>query len=370
MINAFIKYTTSLFLSLFFTVSLAIAGAGTEIHRIVFFGDSLSDNGNLFSATWKYMPKLPPYFDGRFSNGEVWAEAMARYFDETHAVTSVNYAYGGQTAIFHNPVKGYLPYTLSLAVDSYLLHSSFAERANTLFVIWIGGNDYLPGSTQIELLSVSVTNKIKDIIASLIYHGGKNFLVLNLPDLGRMPYANDMQISDMLTAATQMHNEKLRYAIDDLQENYLEENIQLFDLASLFSAVLDNVEMFNKKYHINITNVVNSCWHGGYTVRGVDAPQKAIAGDLQRFLQHDKKTLDALSDSTQASVAKYITESPALLEAYSFSKSALPQAVCDNPDEYVFWDRVHPTRIVHRLLANVVIDYVKDNYRYDMEFKK
>ena len=41
-------------------------------------GDSLSDPGNLYAATGGAQPQSPPYYEGRFSNGPVWAETVAK----------------------------------------------------------------------------------------------------------------------------------------------------------------------------------------------------------------------------------------------------------------------------------------------------
>ncbi|WP_339383229.1 SGNH/GDSL hydrolase family protein [Oculatella sp. LEGE 06141] len=41
------------------------------------FGDSLVDTGNLFAATIGLVPPSPPYFDGRFSNGPLAVERLA-----------------------------------------------------------------------------------------------------------------------------------------------------------------------------------------------------------------------------------------------------------------------------------------------------
>jgi hypothetical protein len=43
--------------------------------RLVVFGDSLSDNGNLFELIGQ---PLPPYWDGRSSNGPTYAEQLAQ----------------------------------------------------------------------------------------------------------------------------------------------------------------------------------------------------------------------------------------------------------------------------------------------------
>ena len=55
------------------------------------FGDSLSDDGNLFDLTGN---PPPPYFEGRFSNGPVWADTAAGAV----AGPTANFAFGGARA--------------------------------------------------------------------------------------------------------------------------------------------------------------------------------------------------------------------------------------------------------------------------------
>ena len=50
--------------------------AASVFSQIYAFGDSLSDNGNVFAATGMGFPPAP-YAQGRFSNGPVWAENLA-----------------------------------------------------------------------------------------------------------------------------------------------------------------------------------------------------------------------------------------------------------------------------------------------------
>ena len=65
--------------------------------RLVVFGDSLSDNGNLYLASGGTQPPSPPYYQGRFSSGPVFTELLG--FDAANfngSVTgSINYAFGG-----------------------------------------------------------------------------------------------------------------------------------------------------------------------------------------------------------------------------------------------------------------------------------
>ena len=57
------------------TVSPAKAQSPTG-GRIVAYGDSLTDNGNLFAITNPHNPP-PPYFQGRSSNGPTWVEVLS-----------------------------------------------------------------------------------------------------------------------------------------------------------------------------------------------------------------------------------------------------------------------------------------------------
>ena len=66
-------------------VSAADAAGAQTYNRLVVFGDSLSDNGNLYAATGGTTPTSPPYYQGRFSNGPVFTELLGfnvgRYAD-------------------------------------------------------------------------------------------------------------------------------------------------------------------------------------------------------------------------------------------------------------------------------------------------
>ena len=70
------------------------------VQQIIFFGDSLTDDGNLYEASYKIMPKSPTYYLGRFSNGPVWAEKVSEYLQNKYQIQSENFAVGGATVIF------------------------------------------------------------------------------------------------------------------------------------------------------------------------------------------------------------------------------------------------------------------------------
>ena len=114
------------------------------INQLIFLGDSLSDNGNLYQTLLKVLPKSPPYYRGRFSNGFTWAEQVGTAYYKKYYANYHIYAVGGATTILHNPITDpfIAPATLEEQLYLYLTQFLFTDKTNTLFAIWIGGNDY------------------------------------------------------------------------------------------------------------------------------------------------------------------------------------------------------------------------------------
>ncbi|WP_414589533.1 SGNH/GDSL hydrolase family protein [Scytonema sp. PCC 10023] len=66
-----------------FSFMLPLNASAANFSQIFVFGDSFSDTGNTFNATGGLVnpknarPPEPPYFQGRFSNGKLWVEYFA-----------------------------------------------------------------------------------------------------------------------------------------------------------------------------------------------------------------------------------------------------------------------------------------------------
>jgi phospholipase/lecithinase/hemolysin len=170
--------------------------AHAAYNGIVFFGDSLSDTGNIWYATGGFPPA--PYYQGtsgaapdrtggQWSDylGPSWPSVFAAKFGLL-ATPSVaggnNYAWGGaRTGV--NPDATAAPW-LDQQVDLYL-GTGTPPSANALYSLMIGGNDVAN-----NLLVPNVVPGIASIVTSLtdLYNaGGRQFLVANVADIGATP---------------------------------------------------------------------------------------------------------------------------------------------------------------------------------------
>ncbi len=328
-------------------------------NTLVFFGDSLTDNGNLYNFSLGIIPKSPPYFKGRFSNGATWAELVADNYKTRYNYESANYAVGGETTYFHNPFDGFLPYTFSESIDHYLFRNAFYDKSHSLFFIWIGANDYLPQKNADETISDKVVSTITDNIERLIANDGKNFLIVNLPDLAKTPEGRSGDTQTILAALTSSHNKKIADAVIALRNKHPDINIQFFNVSEMFDAMVENPEKFNQKYHVHITDTMHSCWEGGFTLQQKRMLQQSMKNNLIQQIKSNPATKNIDAEA----LSKYIASSPSLAEAYQVGAASANGSVpCPNQDEYIFWDHVHPSAVAQYLLSKAFVEFIDQHY--------
>lgn len=315
--------------------------------QLIFFGDSLTDNGNLYRTLFKILPKSPPYFEGHFTNGPAWSDEVAEHFGKKNATRYLNYAVGGATTILRSPFQGFLPWELKDEVNKYLIENLLINKSNNLFVIWMGANDYLSGQPNVDKATTDVISKTVFNIHYLIKWGAKHFLILNLPDLSRVPFSATVNYRENLHQLTLAHNKKLALAVEELKKNS-NLTIVYYDIYSVFD------DMLNQPAKYKIKNTIDACWPGSYTLRDQHA---ILEGELQQTLP---KNISEKIDTHQLS--QFLLNSPSLSATYSTGKLyEHAYTPCDNPNEFLFWDKVHPTAMVHHILAELVIKQLEKN---------
>ncbi|ODN42548.1 SGNH/GDSL hydrolase family protein [Piscirickettsia litoralis] len=316
-----------------------------DVKRILVFGDSLSDKGTLFEYSQGVIPSSKSYYNGMFSNSDVWAKLLKNDLKKYNIEVS-NYAVGGATAVL-NPDLKHLPYSLSsenTAFQANALDKHWKDYNQFLAIIFIGANDYLTVQNNIstetqKTLTSEVINSIDSQVQSLIAKGVKKFVFLTLPNLSFTPESKDDLHNTTATAnLSTMHNNKLRALVKSYQNSSDESNsgevFKLIDIAPLFNDLVSDDPVIrdqtNKKYNLHITNIEDSCWHGSYTLLQQQANNPTSA------ILNANPTLPRTAD---------------ILVAIKTSESG---EMCSNPENYIFWDRVHPTKQIHQVLYQTI----------------
>lgn len=237
----------------------ATASSASAYSDIYVFGDSLSDSGNIYAATGGFPP--PPYFNGRFSDGPTYADNLAGMFGfglTPSLLGGHNYAFGGATAAPGSSV-GPLATDLGTQVNSFRALSGAAD-ANALYVVWAGGND-LRAATPLTATTVigNALTGVSSAITGLYAEGARNFLVMNMPNLGLTPEAiggGPLQVGGA-TFLSATYNSGFDSVINGLRLGLAGEDIRTLDTFSLLNTVVANPGAYG------FTDVDSSCIDAG-----------------------------------------------------------------------------------------------------------
>ncbi|HLO88362.1 MAG TPA: SGNH/GDSL hydrolase family protein [Nostocaceae cyanobacterium] len=234
---------------MFLSCLIPLPASASGFSQIYAFGDSLVDNGNAYQYTNGAIPPFP-YFQGRFSNGPVWAE----YLGNSLGVSTTNYAIGGATTGIYNTLIPSQPTALpglTQQIQGFLNTNQQAD-SQALYIIWAGANDYLGAGVQDANQPVS---NLVNAVQSLAQRGAKNFLIPNLPDLGNLPGTRNTNFAGGLTAISNWHNFVLNQALTGLNQQQSEIKISVLDIYSLVNRAFVSPNDFG------YTNVTDSCFN-------------------------------------------------------------------------------------------------------------
>jgi len=280
---------------------------------MVVFGASLSDSGNGFAllrdnstppdygADALRIPNAPYARGGHhLSNGPTWAEQFARSIQLPFSAkpafvgnsrNATNYAVGSARAWDDG-----MNFNLSNQVNAFLADTNVMAPPGALYAIEMGGNDVrdaLEAFSQAEdglaILQAAVLSIVQQI-STLHAAGAREFLVWNAPDVGLTPAVRAL---DAVTPGVAVFASQLTEIF----------NAGLSDALSLLSLL------------------------PGIHLAQLDANQlmHEIVADPAAF---------GLTNATSACITP-----------------GVPPFACTNPDEYLFWDGIHPTTAAHAILA-------------------
>lgn len=278
------------------------ASAFTGIYVL---GDSLSDTGNVFAAsaaaTGVGSPP-PPYFQGRFSNGPIWIDQLAQklnldyptpFIQVANGATpqgGINFAFGGATTTVANTIDANL-FALPQQVGAFqtlLNPNQQPVDPDALYILAFGSNDYVP-TTSVDF--VPFTN----------------------PD---QTLAN---ISDAIQALAS-------FGVKNLLVPNLS-NLGDTPLAlSLGQSVSNNLNQLTQEHNAGLSTLI------------ADFNQNPALG--LNIIPLDINSLFS---------------NPQNLGFANFTEPCLninTQTLCNNPEDYFYWDFIHPTTPAHSLVAD------------------
>ena len=243
-------------------VLLALLGVGlstpsnAQFSKLVTFGDSVSDTGNIASVTFNFPY---PFYQNRISNSLVLADYLAASIG-SNANPSLHLAGetgGSNYAILGGNIVGGDREDLAAQVDAYLARNGGQADSGALFLVLIGGND-LRDVRSIKTSSIAqaqldtILTSLIDQLQRLIEAGVKNLVVPNVADIGGLPETLKREASD--PGVSQRANEYTRYFNLRLQQALLNVErgnrvrILSFDLFAAFNSVLNRASQLGFQY--------------------------------------------------------------------------------------------------------------------------
>ncbi|CAB4419331.1 unnamed protein product [Rhizophagus irregularis] len=282
-----------LFLSILFIILLFFEDSifAIKLDSMIVLGDSYSDNGNgVFKISDGSFPP-PPYFEGRFTNGPVWVE----YLSKKLGLNSVNYAAGGAT------------------INSLTVPSSS------------GFND--------EIEVPGIRQQVNDYVneaheEGISYKGNENLYVVT--SFGN-DYIHTIRHGPGIVSPEQV----IGQFITNLQTLYIE-----VGAVNILVTTLPNIADFpgfsrsNESERAFLSKLVND--HNMLLKQALDV-LKFDFGKIKTFVIDIEKVFDKFS--------KQNSNVPCLTINHYGTH------VCDYPDDFLFWDNLHVTTIVHEAIA-------------------
>lgn len=236
----------------------SMAGDASAQGRVISFGDSLTDNGNL--AAFGAAPPAP-YFNGRFSNGITWTEILAggsqnSPFQGTGVAGSTNLAFGGA----RTDTLVAAPPGIPTQVGTFAaLGGTYGPR--DLVTVWGGANNVFQflgsgaplSQATITANSVAAANSELAAIQSIVTQGGRTILVGNLPDIGASPQFAGTAGAGAATLGAGAFNAALSTGLRQIAAASPGVNVIQMDTNLLFQQVTANAAAFG------FTNVTQQC---------------------------------------------------------------------------------------------------------------
>jgi thermolabile hemolysin len=250
------------------------------------FGDGFSDTGNAFQATGGVLA-APPCGDSRFADDLIWIDYLADYLwlslrpsTSSRPGEGINFAIGGATTgtdnLFPAAVPN-LPELPGLQQQIKAFTTALKKKKadpDALYIIWAGAMDYMPfvnGIPQHTEPTVPMSN-LTTAVKALSKAGAKHILLVNVPDLDKMPQARQaVGGADAASLSTRIasHNQALA---EFIQSPLTHTNLIGFDVNSVLNEIIADAK------HFGFRNTTEAC--DSTTEQRGDNPNEHVFWDM------------------------------------------------------------------------------------------
>ncbi|OQX34881.1 MAG: hypothetical protein B0D91_11735 [Oceanospirillales bacterium LUC14_002_19_P2] len=308
--------------SIALSLSLPALPDNAIIKRLVIFGDSLSDQGNLFELFHERIPVSPPYWQGRFSNGPVWTDILSLHY------TIKNMSQGGATLVNYRKYSVALQYLyvtyLGEEVSQFLKNDQFLPT--DLIIIWMGGNDYATFKWVSPRDRHRAVRELYIEILRMRHKGAQHILVINLPDIAETPRVKEDD-AELFHRITLDHNHQLEVT---LSSKLPPDVLRIFDAYTTFKAIFSAPETYG------LNNTSNPCYSGS-----IWRHHQGISAD------HSDDPVSWLHSQ---------------LAPIHFTEHAHFRDI-STCQQHLFFDDLHPTTFAHGIIADKLDQFIQKNYQ-------
>jgi phospholipase/lecithinase/hemolysin len=285
----FLRLACAVVLSAFGTLS------AHAYDKIIVFGDSYNDVGNIYltAAHYGIVYPPPPYYDGRFSNGPIWIEHVASDW-KLPLLPSVaggtDYATGGAELLKPIIDQGLPIPSIEDQVGAYLLANGGHADPHALYVIEGGGNDILGATDFVPgQLACEIAKALYGIEKTLRLAGARSFLVPELINVGDLPAAKAAgPLFDAFASASSLTaDEEL---LNLLAPDEKLPGIEIYTIATFhtFDAIV------NSKTHFGFINISTPCLTGPLGLTECADPDHTLFWDGEHLTEFGHTALAVL----------------------------------------------------------------------------
>ncbi|WP_266158450.1 autotransporter outer membrane beta-barrel domain-containing protein [Dyella silvatica] len=205
------------------TLLFCMSAHATDFDKIVVFGDTLSDAGNL---SLRYLTQKEPQFVVRGTTNpglttvEYVASTLGFNLQASLLTGGTDYAYGYSGFLGDISIQ-----TLPTQFQTYLSSNGGKADPHTLYQVWAGANDvvqtaYDSSIPNSALTTIAARDEI-NLLTQMQEAGAKYIVVYNLPDIFRIPAAGDLFPQSHVVLLTNVYNNVLNSGIDQLSQKGL-----------------------------------------------------------------------------------------------------------------------------------------------------